>query len=176
MTSYVEYLVCPFCGKTTPLTKSLGSFKVGDPAELAWIQTRECKGRKGFCKIETKTLRDKIKEYQHLADELVDFCSGILMVTMEENLPVHKPVFIQQFQKLKKQILEGTPEEESIRFELDDSKRRIKQLSMQLKKEKQIAEGKTFEVVDLKRENQKLKDEIRRLKHQIHAYERASFS
>lgn len=130
MSTLVEYIVCPICGKTTP-TKT-GSYKIGDPVELGWIQTRECRGKKGFCTIETKTLRDNIKAYQKFADELVDFCSGVLMVVMEENLPIHKPTFILKYEDLDRQLQKGIPEIENITIELDDMKKQNSKLKMDL--------------------------------------------
>jgi len=121
MSTLIEYIGCPICGKTSP-TKT-GSFKIGDPAELGWIQIRECRGKKGFCTIETKLLRDNIKDYQKFADELVDFCSGVLMVVMEENLPIHKPTFILKYEDLDRQLHEGIPEIENTAIELDDLQR-----------------------------------------------------
>jgi len=201
MSTFVEYLVCPICGKSTPLKKA--SYKVGDPAELGWIQVRECRGKKGFCTVETKTLRDNIKECQRLADELVDFCSGVLTIVLEENLKVHKPSFLQKYEQLQRQIEKGTPEEEEMRFQMDDNLREIKRLKAELKevkdmyeylsvkyddiikenkhlkselkRERNSHEGRTFEVADLKRENQRLKDQNRALRYQLQSYEKASF-
>ncbi|GAI17883.1 unnamed protein product, partial [marine sediment metagenome] len=130
MATIVEYLVCPICGKTTP-TKT-GSYKIGDPTTLGLIQVRECRGKKGFCTIETKKMRNNIPKYQKFADELVDFCSGILMVTMEEGLRVHYPVFILRYIKLQKEIErlvnEGTPDADENTFQVDDLNRENTQL------------------------------------------------
>jgi len=134
MPTLVEYIVCPICGKTSPV--KTGSYKIGDPMELGWIQIRECRGKKGFCTIETKTLRDNIKAYQKFADELVDFCSGVLMVVLEENLPVHKPVFLLKYEDISRQLNEGMSK---VTTDLEDI---------------------TFKVEDLEKENSKLKSDL----------------
>ena len=178
------------------------SYKVGDPMDMGFIQIRECRGKKGFCKTDEKTLRESIEEYPWLVDQLVDMASGILMCVHEERLPVHKPAFLLQFEELQRKQRETTKEDDSIRFQLDDTTRELAKLKEELKKEREYGdfirpeydrvhrenmrlkeelknvrrrgEGHGFELDDARREINRLRDENARLKRDLQRYESIS--
>jgi len=170
---------------------------------LGIVSTRECRGKKGFVGVGTKTLRSTLPENQLLVDELVDMSSGIIIAVMEENIPCHTPAIILKYQDLEKAVRSDQPADDEIRFKLDDAdrysklvdaeahrlrsksetlgfdldaaNREISQLKSRVTSLLHKNEGSSFGTDDLERKIRRLESSNRRLRSEVKAYEEASF-
>lgn len=201
MVTTIDCVQCPFCGMYRPISKA--TFKHGDPMTLGIVSTRECRGKKGFVGIGTKTLRSTLPENQPLVDELVDMSSGIILAVMEENIPCRTPAIILKYQDLEKAVRSDRPADDELRFKLDDANKEISRLISRvnnlidkneglgsdaddfrnevsrLKSRVNVLlhknEGGGFATDDLERKIRRLESSNRRLRSEVKAYEDASF-
>ena len=158
---------CPMCGKFTPI--NIATFKSGNPPDLADIQVRECKGKKGFPVISKSTLRKELDEHLKLADELVDMAGGILWLCWEEGLynKIHPPLLINKYSSLLEQLKENKKLENNLRLQVDDLSHDNSKLIKVLKNEKENREQLSIDYDDAQ-------DQITQLQIVIKQYEEAS--
>jgi len=77
MVTQISYFQCPVCAMSSPISK-LSSRSLLDPNDLAIIQIRECRGRKGLPTVETLMLLDVIDQYPEAFDRLKDITLGLI--------------------------------------------------------------------------------------------------
>jgi len=161
----VKYLVCPMCGKTSPLYNGKTTLKRLDEVHyLALIKTRTSMGRKGFKNVgEQMALCDCLSDpvCARLANELLDLCSGIIVHSWENDVAgkygLHKPLAIKKLEKLESVQVVSTQEEDGMRLTLDDNMRAIKKCENEKKELQRMCDGQSFRLDDQDREIKKLK-------------------
>lgn len=95
----IQQIKCPFCALSTPISR-ISKKTVLDPHNIAIIEIRECRGKKGLPIIETKALVNHLEEYSECFEKLKDITLGLIWSMWKyglikiEDLPSRK-----QFQK-----------------------------------------------------------------------------
>lgn len=139
MVTQISYFQCPVCAMSSPISK-LSSRSLLDPNDLAIIQIRECRGRKGLPTVDTLMLLDVIDQYPEAFDRLKDITLGLIHsfynheFVKDEDLPNSEKFeenelkmvdLTEQIEKLKEDIenqsvgtYESVPEEKQKQQEL----------------------------------------------------------
>jgi Chromosome segregation ATPases len=81
----IEQVKCFFCGLSTPVANLPGR-TLGDPADLAVIEVRDCRGRKGLPVVQTMMLLDCIEQYPEVFDKLKDISLGMVSSLYDHKL------------------------------------------------------------------------------------------
>jgi hypothetical protein len=103
-----EQLKCPFCALSTPIER-ISKKTLLDPYDIALIEIRECKGRKGLPVVETKALANHLEEYPECFEKIKDITLGLVWIMWKynlikiEDLPHYQSLEYEEKQKKEKQ-------------------------------------------------------------------------
>jgi len=131
---------------------TIATLKKGEPLDLADIQVRECRGKKGFPLISVSTLREELDTELglKLANELIDMAGGILWGCWEEELfdKIHPPLLIYKYSSLLDRIKADRKIEDALRLQIDGFRHDNIKLIKALKSERKDREQLGFDLDD----------------------------